>query len=178
MSGFDWLAQVRAEFDRLHDLYNRGVDDLTPEQWHALPAPQTNHIGFIVWHYTRTEDNIVRFVLQGRPTVWMEGDWAGRLGLPPKGIQGTGMSLAEAQALRIRDPEGFKEYMRQVWAATGEFLDRVDDETLGRTFLIKPLGEMLGGRALLQVCLCHGYSHLGELTVARSLLGLPRTTSI
>lgn len=178
MSGFDWLAQIRAEFDRLHDLYNLGVDDLTPEQWHALPAPQTNHIGFVVWHYTRTEDNIVRFVLQGRPTVWMEGGWAERLGLPPKGVQGTGMSLAEAQALRIRDPEGFKAYMRRVWAATGEFLDRVDDETLSRKFLIKPLGELLGGRALLQVCLCHGYSHLGELTVARSLLGLPRTTSI
>jgi len=178
MSKFDWLVQIRAEFERLHGLYDRAVEDLTPEQWHALPAPQANHIAFTVWHYARTEDNIIRFVLQGRPTVWMEGGWAERLGLPPKGIQGTGMSLAEAQALRIGDTEAFKDYMRQVWLATRQFIEQVDDEVLGRTFTIKPLGELRGGQAILQVCLCHGFSHLGEITMARSLLGLPRTTSI
>jgi len=169
---------LRTSLRSMHDLLDKAVEGMTAEQLNFRPKEGGVSAFFSLWHYVRTEDNIVRFVLQGRPTVWMEGGWAERLGLPPKGAQGTGMSLAEAQALRIGDTEAFKDYMRQVWSATREFLAVVDDETLGRTFTIKPLGELLGGRALLQVCLCHGFGHLGEITMARSLLGLPRTTSI
>lgn len=72
---------IQAELSRLHAMLDRGVADLTPEQWHAVPggAGAANTIAFEMWHYARTEDNIVRFILQNRrPTVWMEG--AGRSG--------------------------------------------------------------------------------------------------
>ncbi|HEY8836126.1 MAG TPA: hypothetical protein VIO16_00280 [Dehalococcoidia bacterium] len=55
------------------------MEDLTPAQWHTVPggSGRANTIGFELWHYVRTEDNIVRFILQNRrPTVWMEGGWA------------------------------------------------------------------------------------------------------
>lgn len=171
---------MQAEIGRLHTLLERAVADLTPEQWHAVPGggAKANTIAFDIWHYVRTEDNIVRFILQDRrPTVWMEGGWAERLGLPPV-AQGTGMSTEEAQALRIRDLDAFRQYMQAVWRSTEEYLAGVDPATLGRPVLVKPLGEMPAARAFGQVCLTHGFTHLGGLELARTLLGLPAVVGI
>ncbi|MCI0545879.1 MAG: DinB family protein [Candidatus Rokubacteria bacterium] len=164
---------IRAGLRDLHRRLDQAVADLTPDQLHAVPGghPRANTIAFEVWHYARTEDNVVRYVIQGRrPTVWMEGKYAERLGLPPV-AQGTGMSAAEAQALRLADPDLFKGYMQQVWASTEELLGGPHAETLEKTVMVRPLGEMRAIEALGQVCLTHGMSHLGEIELIRTLVG-------
>jgi len=164
---------LRAELARLHGQYERALADLTPEQWHWVPEGKGNSIAFIAWHYVRTEDNIVRFILQNRrPTVWIEGGWPERLGLHPV-AQGTGMPLAEAQALRIPDTAAFLDYMRTVWAATEEWLASPEASDLDTVVQVRPLGEMPKGRALGQVCLTHGWGHLGEIDHLRVLLDKP-----
>jgi uncharacterized damage-inducible protein DinB len=164
---------LRGELRRLHTLYDRAVADLTDEEWHRVPEGKGNSIAFIAWHYARTEDNIVRFILQDRrPTVWMEGGWAEKLGLPPV-AQGTGMAVEEAQALRIPDTAAFRQYMAGVWAATDEFLASPDEAALAATVLVRPLGEMPKIRALGQVCVTHGFSHLGQIDEIRALLDKP-----
>lgn len=165
---------IKSELTRLHAMLDRAVADLGPEQWHAVPAEcaGANTIAFELWHYARTEDNIVRFILQNRrPTVWMEGKWAERLGLPPV-VQGTGMPPTEAQALRINDFDVFKQYVQDVWASTSDYLANPDVEVFDRPVMVKPLGEMPAIRALGQVCMTHGFTHLGEIELCRTLLGL------
>jgi hypothetical protein len=166
---------IHAELGRLHRVFDAGLADLTPEQLHAVPAghPKLNTIAFGLWHVTRTEDNVVRFVIQDRrPTVWMEGGYAERLGLPPV-AQGTGMPTEEAQGLRIKDVGLFKEYMERVWASTDELFTKADALTLDKRVTIRPLGEMPAIQALGQVVLTHGMTHFGQLEMARTLLGLP-----
>ena len=73
------LELVKFELGRLHSSYDKLLDGLTPEQLHQVPAshPKTNHIAWGVWHYVRTEDNVVRYILQNRrPIVWAEGGYA------------------------------------------------------------------------------------------------------
>jgi hypothetical protein len=36
---------------------------------------------------------------------------------------------------------------------------------------VKPLGEMTVGRVLAQVCVSHGFQHVGEMELARTLVG-------
>jgi len=168
------LEFIKAELTRLHAMLDRGVADLTPEQWHTVPAgnAKANTIAFEMWHYARTEDNIVRFILQGRrPTVWMEGGWAERLGLPAV-AQGTGMSTEDAQGMRIAGLDAFKQYVQAVWASTNDYLSNPDTSVFDQPVLVKPLGEMPAIRALGQVCMTHGFTHLGELELCRTLLGL------
>ena len=77
---------VRAEIKRLHQMFDTAIADLAPDQLHAVPGrhPKANTIAWGVWHFVRTEDNVIRFILQNRrPTVWQEGGYAERLGLPP-----------------------------------------------------------------------------------------------
>lgn len=164
---------IKAELSRLHAMLDVATRDLTPEQWHTVPGEgSANHLAFELWHFYRTEDNIVRFILQNRrPTVWMEGGWAERLGLPPV-MQGTGMSTEDAHALRINDFAAFREYVAAVRASTDEWLANPDESTFDRPVMVKPLGEMPAIRALGQVVMTHGFTHLGEIELVRTLLGL------
>lgn len=171
---------IQAGITQLHRSLDKAIADLTPEQLHAVPGghPRANTIAFEIWHLVRTEDNVVRFVIQNRrPTVWTEGGYAERLGLPPV-AQGTGMAVAEAQALRIKDAALFREYMRQVWASTDELFASAGPATLEKTVVLKPVGEMPAIRALGQVVLTHGMTHLGEIELIRTLVGAGPVISV
>ncbi|HEY7434189.1 MAG TPA: hypothetical protein VIE41_03520, partial [Methylomirabilota bacterium] len=99
-----------------------------------------------------------------------EDGYGQRLGLPPA-AQGTGMSTEEAQALRIKDVPLFQEYTRKVWAGTDELFAAATPALLEKTVMVKPLGEMSVIQCLGQVGLTHGMTHLGEIGLARTLIG-------
>jgi hypothetical protein len=164
---------ILAQLKRLHAGLDTSLAELTPAQLHTVPAghPKANTIGWGIWHYVRTEDNIVRWVIQDRrPPVWTEDGYGQRLGLPPA-AQGTGMSTEEAQALRIKDVPLFQEYARKVWAGTEELFAAATPALLEKIVMVKPLGEMSVIQCLGQVGLTHGMTHLGEIGLARTLIG-------
>ena len=164
---------VHAELKGLHRGLDKTLIDLTPEQLPTVPRghPKANTIARGLWHYARTDDNVVRWVLQDRRTpFWKEGGYAEKLGLPPV-AQGTGMPTAEAQALRIKDLPLFKEYVQRVWASTDELFTNTDAAQLEKMVTVKPLGDMPAIQALGQVCLTHGMTHFGEIELARTLVG-------
>jgi len=164
---------VGAEVKRLHKLLDSALSGLDAGQLHAVPAghPSANTIAWSLFHCVRTEDNVVRFVLQSRrPPVWVEGGYAERLGLPPV-AQGTGMSTAEAQALRIKDVEVFRGYMQAVWASTDDLLSSAEPVFFDKVVTLKPLGDMSAIRALGQVVVSHGMMHAGQIELIRTLVG-------
>jgi DinB family protein len=164
---------IQTQLRRLHAGLEKSMADLSAEQLHAVPAghPKANTIAWGLWHYARTEDNIVRWVIQDRrKPIWIEGGFAERLGLPAT-AQGTGMTSAEAQALRIKDIPLFQEYMRQVWAGTDELFVGATPALFEKTVTVKPLGDMSVIQCLGQVGLTHGMTHLGEIELARTLVG-------
>jgi len=167
------LEFIHGGLTMLHANLDKQLEGITPEQLHAIPggSPKANTIAWGLWHYVRTEDNVVQYILQNkRPPIWVEGGYAAKTGLPEM-AQGTGMPVAEAQALRIKDISAFKEYMGKVWAATEALIAKNDAALLDRMVTIRPLGEMHAMRALGQVCLTHGMQHFGEIELARTLVG-------
>ena len=165
---------LRQALRNQHNALDQAVRELTPEQLHWVP-PNTNanHIGFTLWHYVRTEDNVVQFILQDRkPTLWIEGGYVERFGLD-RIAQGTGMSVGDAHALRLPPIDQWMEYQQAVWQATDAYLSSIDDEALERMVNVKPLPEMPARQALTNICLTHGHAHFGEICVLRVLQGLP-----
>jgi hypothetical protein len=121
----------------------------------------------------RTEDNILRYILQGRPTLWQEGNWHERLGLPPR-VQGTGMMTDEARALRIAEPGRFMQYAEQVWQEYADYLNSIDDGGAAlseRVVTVKPVGNMPAIQTIGQVCIAHLFMHYGEIALLRGLMG-------
>ena len=161
---------VHLELKRLHEALDGSLTGLTPEQRHMIVNLRANSIAWVVWHVVRTEDGVVRWVIQNRRApVWTEGGYAEKLGLPPI-TQGTGMPTAEAHALRINDVELWSEYMRRVWASTDEFFAGADQALFDKTITVKPLGEMTVLRALAQICVSHSNTHVGEIALLRTLV--------
>jgi hypothetical protein len=164
---------VHIELKRLHTMLDGTLAGITPGQLHAVPADhaKANTIAWGLFHCVRTEDNVVRFVLQDRrPTVWTEGGYAGRLALPPV-AQGTGMTVEDAQALRIKDLDLFREYMRKVWASTEELCATATPQFFDKVVTVKPVGEMPAIRALGQIVVSHGMMHVGQMELVRTLVG-------
>ena len=156
-----------SEQKRLHAALRDSVKDLSLDEWHYTIAGTGNHIAFNLLHCVRTEDNILRYILQGRSPIWNEGNWHERLHLPPR-VQGTGMTTTEAQALHINDPALFMEYVEQVWQEFEAYLVAVNDggaELSERIVMVRPLGNMPAIRAIGQVCISHLFTHLGEIVL-------------
>ncbi len=162
---------IRSGLGQLHSTYNDAVADLSDDQLHWQANERGCSIAFVLWHYYRTEDNIIQFVLQRKPTVWLEGGWDQKFGLD-RIAQGTGMSLEDARSLRIRSKDDFVSYMDAVARASDEYLAAMDDEGLDCMTAVKPLGEMPQRTAIGNMCLTHGFTHLGEIQHLRGLQGL------
>ncbi len=156
---------LRGEQKYLHTMLRNSVSNLTPEEWHFTMGGKDNSIAFILWHCVRTEDNILRFILQGKNTLWNEDHWHERLDLPPR-VQGTSMSTDEAKALHINDTQLFMHYAEQVWSEFEQYMQNISDggvELSERIVTVKPLGEMPAIFAIGRVCLTHLLIHLGEI---------------
>lgn len=172
----DALTFIRQQMTGMHRLYDHVTADLSDEQLHYLAGPHVQPIAFSLWHYVRTEDNIIRFVIQRQPTVWMEGGWPERFGLDARS-QGTGMTDEQATALRINSLPQWRQYMTDVWTSTDEYLGGLSPEGIEeQRVTIKPVGEMSLLNALGGMCLTHGYRHLGEIEYACGLVGLKGAT--
>jgi hypothetical protein len=164
----------RAEQKRVHAELRFCVSDLTTDEWHYMIPGTGNHIAFLMWHIVRTEDGVLRALLQERRPIWNEARWHERLGLPI-GVQGTGMSTEEAHALRINDPALFMEYAEQVWREFEEYLAAITDGGAllsERLVTVRVLGrEMYALPMIGEICVSHLFMHLGEITLLRGAMG-------
>lgn len=166
------LEILQRGLGEVHRMLDTAIEDMTVEQLNHRPETGGISAFFSLWHYVRTEDNIVNFVIQRQPTVWLEGGYDERFGLH-RTAQGTGMTDEEAQAVRIDDLEGWHEYQSAVWQATDRSLAGFDEAALASARVtIKPVGEMSLWQGLWGMCLTHGFRHVGEIEHARGLVGL------
>jgi hypothetical protein len=163
---------LRASLASMHALLDKAVEGMTADHFNFRPQEGGVSAFFSLWHYVRTEDNIVNWVVQQQPTVWMRGDYPAAFGLH-RTSQGTGMTEEQANAVQIHDVAKWHEYQRQVWKATDEYLAAMSPaEFDSRRVTIKPLPEMTLWDGLFGVCLSHGYRHVGEIEYVRGVQGL------
>lgn len=167
----DAIEIVRSGMSNMHSLLDKVVDEMSAAQLNFRPSEGGVSPFFSLWHYVRTEDNIVNFVVQRKNTVWLEGSYDERFGLH-RTAQGTGMTQDEANAVRIDDVAGWGEYQAKVWVATDALLEGLTADAFERRVTIRPLDEMSLWQGLWSMCLSHGYRHAGEIEYARGVQGL------
>jgi len=168
----DALDVMKSGLRNVHGMLDTAVDGMTADQLNFRAAEGGISAFFSLWHYVRTEDNIVNFVIQHQNTAWLEGGYDVRFGLP-RTAQGTGMTDEEALGVRIEDVAGWLEYQRAVWTATDVYLESLGPDSMeGVQVVIKPVGEMSLWQGLWGMCLTHGFRHVGEIEFARGIQGL------
>lgn len=162
---------LRESFRGLHGRLDAALSELTDEQIHYRPEGKGNHIAFNIWHFVRTEDDIVQIVVQGKRSIWAEGEFGQKLGLEIKS-QGTGMSANEAGDIHLPSLSEFLAYQKQVWEATDAYLASIGDAQLDEIRNWGRRGEVPVRQLVGSVVLTHGFGHLGEIQYIRGLQGL------
>lgn len=165
----DVLAYIDGEIRAMHGLYERVLRDVTEEQANHVPQGGHQSLSFCLWHYVRTEDNVIQFVLQRKPTVWMEQGWDAKFGLDSKS-QGTGFTDDEAAGLRINSMADFRAYMAEAFRRTEAYVPTLTADDCARMVTVKPLPEMTLLQAVSGFVMTHGYRHLGEIEFAKGLV--------
>lgn len=163
------LNYLAGEVRGMHGLFERVTVDLTDKQVNHVPEGGHQNLAFSLWHYVRTEDNIIQFVIQRKPTVWMEGGWHEKFGLDSKS-QGTGFTDDEARNFRIHGMDAFRDYMKDVFRKTEDYIAALSSEESARKITVKPLGEMSIAQCMAGMVMTHGYRHLGEVEFAKGLV--------
>ena len=168
----NFVDLISDNLSRLHIDLDQAVSSLDHDQLHWVPKDNCNHIAFNLWHYVRTEDNLIRFVLQDRrPTVWLQEGWNEIFKLD-RISQGTGMDIEEANDLTINSLQEFLKYMSAVWNSSKDYLANLDTGDLGKKFIVRPMGERSASQVLTENLLTHGFTHLGEISMLKRLQNL------
>ncbi len=162
---------IRTSAKNLHNDLREAVKDLKDEQLHFRPLGKGHHIAFALWHFVRTEDSVLNFLLQKKAPVWNAEGWDKKFGMDPR-AQGTGMTAEQAAAIRIQNLPDFLKYTENVFRATHAYLDTLKEADLDRIEEFQFLGKRSYGQVIGGVILNHGCEHLGEIWYVKGLQGL------
>ena len=164
-------AFISRSLGTLHASLTEALRDLTPEQLNWRSPQGGNSIAFIIWHYSRTEDNLIQFALQRQPTVWLDQGYDQKFGLDPR-AQGTGMPAEEAARVRLPSSEAFLPYLTAVWQKTEDYLAGMDEGQLTQEIELRGLGKTTYESIVGNTLMTHDYGHLGEIWYVKGLQGL------
>ncbi len=156
-------------FTRIRDSARAAVEGLDAEQLARRPAPQTNPIGWLVWHLARIQDDHVAD-LAGRAQVWTEHGWHGRFGLPlePRDT-GYGHTPQAVAALSGATAEQLTGYLGAVHAQTVDYVSSISERDLGRVVDTRWDPPVTLGVRLVSV-LADDLQHVGQAAYVRGLL--------
>jgi hypothetical protein len=146
----------------------RALDDLSTEELKNQPGGQgSNPIGWLVWHLTRTRDNISSSIVGGT-SVWETGSWGARFGM-----EGELPRFAPAD-VHLFDPKDFatlvgyfdavaEQSLKIVEGLTDADMDRMVESTIpGRP--AQPVTSRLA------VILNDNIQHVGQVAYLRGLI--------
>ena len=146
----------------------RALDGLTTEDLRKQPAGEgSNPIGWLVWHLTRTRDNIVANI-SGGTSVWEREGWGKRFGMEGE------LPRFTPEDVHLFDPRGFETlvgYFDAVAEQTAKVVGALADADMDRL-----IESNIPGRpaqtitARLGVILNDNIQHIGQVAFLRGLV--------
>ena len=146
----------------------RALDGLTTEDLRSQRAgPGSNPIGWLVWHLTRTRDNIVSSIA-GERSVWEREGWGQRFGMEGE------LPRFSPEDVHTFDPKDFGTlvgYFDSVADQTAKVIAALSDSDMDRevasTIPGRPPQPVL---ARLGVILNDNIQHIGQIAYLRGLI--------
>ena len=138
---------------------------LTQDQVLWRPSLHANNIGFILWHLTRGEDNVISNLGAPEPALWVSQGWHEKFNQPVEAPDpGDRMGL---QSLPIPDLEVMLGYSKAVHEKSQSFLSSLPSEMLDRGS--DPTGSNRTVAASLRHLITHKNNHHGQIDYIRGL---------
>jgi hypothetical protein len=183
------LDSLQRRMATMHSLYYQAVDTMALEHVNHFEREGVLPIAFSLFHYTNMEDASF-LLITGVPPVWND-DWQERVKVNIND-HGKHRTVGEMIAQRIGDYDEFKAYQRTVFDRTEAWLADLDPTEFQRVVVPRPFPDQIAttysarvagpvGITVLDATECwlyqHGLRHMGEIELARGLVGLGGMTS-
>lgn len=187
---------IRQQLNGVHRMFHEVAENLSEAEWTLHALPDTNVIGFTLWHLPRIQDWAVQTAIRGVPEVICDPRWQ-RLGDPEAIGVGVGVSLEEADSIaRSVTRADVCAYADAVHDEIMAWLDTLDDDSLDavpdfeRHHREHPIYQQPGFRAeiahligaptwryLTGPCFGHWRGHFGELEILIQVMRSARVTA-
>lgn len=183
------LDSLQRRMATMHSLYYQAVDTMDLSHVNHFERSGVLPIAFSLFHYTNMQD-VTFTVMSDQPPIW-DAEWQSRVRMAIDD-HGKERSVEEMVDQRMGDFEAFKQYQRAVFDRTEEWLQTLDIDDLRRVLIPRPFPDVVAstysarcagpvGITLLDAIECwhyqHGLRHMGEIELARGLVGLGGMTS-
>ena len=163
---------IQSTLFELNRSFVNEVEPLTAEQMLYRPAPEANSISFLLWHFSRSEDNTFYRISteEGTPSVWDRDGWYDRFGL---GESSSGSGFTPEQVAAFKPNKELQvTYMESVRESVQDRLSNMTDDDLDRP-LSPDNPRLTVGRQIQSIVVGHGFFHLGEIRFLKGLQGMP-----
>jgi hypothetical protein len=183
------LDSLQRRMRAMHSLYYDAVATMDLSHVNHFEREGVLPIAFCLFHYTNMQDTSFA-VISGLGMVWDEA-WQAKVGMAIDD-HGKERTVDDMVHQRIGDYDAFREYQRTVFDRTEDWLVHLDPVELGRVVIPRPLPSVVAstysarvagdeGITVLDALECwlyqHGLRHMGEIELARGLVGLGGMTS-
>jgi len=183
------IDSLRRRMRAMHSLYYQAVGSMGPEHVNHFEREGVLPIAFSLFHCTNMEDASF-MLITGVPPIWND-EWQAKVAMAVND-HGKHLTVAEMVHQRIGDYAAFCEYQRAVFDRTEAYLDGMDPADLTRVVITRPFPPQIEstysarvagpeGITVLDAFECwiyqHGLRHMGEIELARGLVGLGGMTS-
>ena len=173
----------------MHSLYYQAVGSMDLEQVNHFEREGVLPIAFSLFHYTNMHDASF-FALTGVPPIW-DPAWQAKVRMAVND-HGKERTVEEMTRQRIGDYDAFVAYQRAVFERTEAHLAAIDPTDVLRVVIPRPFPDVIAstfsarcagpeGVTVLDGFECwlyqHGLRHMGEIELARGLVGLGGMTS-
>lgn len=173
----------------MHSLYHQACDTMDGDHVNHFEREGVLPIAFSLFHIVNMID--ASFMLMtGTMPIWNQ-EWQEKVQMSVND-HGKHRTVDEMVYQRIGDFDAFKQYMQAVFSRTEAWLDGLDPAELDRVVVPRPFPPQIAstysarvageqGITLLDAAECwiyqHGLRHMGEIELARGLVGLGGMTS-
>lgn len=183
------LDSLQRRMAAMHSLYYQAVSSMELEHVNHFEREKVLPIAFSLFHYTNMEDSSFLFITGVTP-IWNDA-WQERVKMAIDD-HGKERTVDEMVGQRIGDYEEFKAYQREVFDRTEAWLAQLDPAEFARVVIPRPFPPQVAstysarvagpdGITVLDATECwlyqHGLRHMGEIELARGLVGLGGMTS-
>lgn len=183
------LDSLQRRMHTMHALYYQAVATMDLEHVNHFEREGVLPIAFSLFHYTNMEDASF-MVLSGEPPIWSD-EWQDRVHMAVND-HGKERTVAEMALQRIGNYDAFKAYQHLVFERTEAYLEAIDPADFRRVIIGRPFPPVVAdtysarcagpaGITVLDGFECwlyqHGLRHMGEIELARGLVGLGGMTS-
>jgi len=166
-----WQHCILDLFLRIEQDVQHVLDGLHGDELNRQPNPDSNTIGWLVWHLTRSHDRNIS-ELAGQEQLWITARWYAKFSLSPDPDEtGFGHNAEEAGAFRAPDGRILIAYHQAVLVRIRQYiLHTLSEGELERAAYSPTFRNTVTVQRRLVGIMSEGLQHVGQAAYVRGLL--------